>query len=107
MDEQYIYVRDLRELARVPENGILSQTIQSDERTKVVSVRFCARAGNSRPTRRPIRRLSRSFREKLPLRLGSDEREVVEGTFVYMTPHLEHGIHAKTGVVMLLTMIKG
>ena len=41
------------------------------------------------------------------LRLGSDERQALEGTFVYMAPFLEHGIKAKTEVVMLLTMIKG
>ncbi|MCU1235053.1 MAG: hypothetical protein JWP63_3020, partial [Candidatus Solibacter sp.] len=28
-------------------------------------------------------------------------------TFVFMPPNLQHGIKAKTGVVMLLTMIKG
>jgi quercetin dioxygenase-like cupin family protein len=40
------------------------------------------------------------------LRLGPDVREAQAGAFVYMTPKLEHGIRAKTEVVMLLTMIK-
>jgi quercetin dioxygenase-like cupin family protein len=40
------------------------------------------------------------------LKLGADEREAVEGTFAYMTPYLEHGVKARTAVVMLLTMIK-
>jgi quercetin dioxygenase-like cupin family protein len=40
------------------------------------------------------------------LKLGAEEREATEGTFVYMTPNLEHGIKARSEVVMLLTMIK-
>jgi quercetin dioxygenase-like cupin family protein len=40
------------------------------------------------------------------LRLGTDRQEAGEGTFVYMTPNLEHGIHAETEVVMILTMLK-
>jgi hypothetical protein len=75
MTGQYAYIRDAREQARVPENGILGQTIHGDEKTKVV-------------------------------RLGSDEHEASEGTFVYIAPYLKHGIKAKTDVVMLLTMIK-
>jgi hypothetical protein len=30
----------------------------------------------------------------------------VEGSFAYMPPYLEHGIKAKSDVVMLLIMIK-
>ena len=40
------------------------------------------------------------------LRLGSDTREVQAGAFAYMQPLLEHGIHAKTEVVLLLVMLK-
>jgi len=34
------------------------------------------------------------------------EQEAAEGTFVYMPAYMEHGVKAKTDVVMLLTMIK-
>ncbi len=40
------------------------------------------------------------------LKLGSEEQQATEGTFVYMRPNLEHGIKAQNEVVMLLTMIK-
>jgi len=33
-------VQDIREQAKVPENGILSQTLQSDDRTKVILFGF-------------------------------------------------------------------
>ena len=41
------------------------------------------------------------------LLLGTERMEVSAGAFAYMTPNLEHGIKAKTKVVMLLTMVKG
>jgi hypothetical protein len=39
------------------------------------------------------------------LKLGSEEQQATEGTFVYMRPNPEHGIKA-IEVVMLFTMIK-
>jgi len=42
-----------------------------------------------------------------PIGAGADVRDVSEGAMVYMPPLLEHGIKAKTEVVMLLVMIKG
>jgi quercetin dioxygenase-like cupin family protein len=106
MDDNYIYMRDLREQARVPANGILSQTIHSDERSKVVLFGFAAGQELSAHTA-PYPATLTFLRGEASLRLGADEREAVEGTFVYMAPHLEHGIKAKTEVVLLLTMIKG
>lgn len=106
MADNYIYVREVREQARVPENGILSQTIQSDERTKVVLFGFAPGQELSAHTA-PYPATLTFLKGEASLRLGADEREAVEGTFVYMTPNLEHGIKAKTDVVMLLTMIKG
>jgi len=40
------------------------------------------------------------------LKLGGEEQQAAEGTFVYMPPNLEHGIKAQSEVVMLLTMMK-
>jgi quercetin dioxygenase-like cupin family protein len=105
MNGNYIFVRDAREQARVPENGILSQTIQSDEKTKVILFGFAAGQELSAHTA-PFPATLTFLRGEASLRLGSDELEAAEGAFVYMTPNLEHGIKAKTDVVMLLTMIK-
>jgi quercetin dioxygenase-like cupin family protein len=106
MDGNYIYVREARERARVPENGILSQTIQSDEKTKVVLFGFAAGQELSAHTA-PFPATLMFLRGEACLRLGGEELEAVEGTFAYLAPGLEHGIRAKTDVVMLLTMIKG
>jgi quercetin dioxygenase-like cupin family protein len=105
MDGNYIYVRETREQARVPANGILSQTIQSDEKTKVILFGFAAGQELSAHTA-PFPATLTFLRGEAALRLGSDEQEAVEGTFVYMRANLEHGIKAKTDVVMILTMIK-
>jgi quercetin dioxygenase-like cupin family protein len=41
------------------------------------------------------------------LRLGADTMEARAGALVHMPPQLEHGVHAKTPVVMLLMLLKG
>jgi quercetin dioxygenase-like cupin family protein len=105
MSEKYVFLADMREQARVPENGILSQTLQNDDRTKVVLFGFAPGQELSAHTA-PYPAILTFLKGEATVRLGEDEREAAEGSFVYMTPYLEHGIKAKTGVVLLLTMIK-
>jgi quercetin dioxygenase-like cupin family protein len=105
MAENYTYIRDLREHSRVPEGGILSQTLQSDERSKVVLFGFAAGQELSAHTA-PYPAILTFLKGEASLRLGSDEMEAAEGTFVCMAPYLEHGVKATTDVVMLLTMLK-
>lgn len=105
MADNYIYSKDLREQAKVPSNGILSQTLQNDDRTKVVLFGFAPGQELSAHTA-PFPAILTFLKGDATLRLGADEMEATEGTFAYMTPLLEHGIKAKTDVVLLLTMIK-
>jgi quercetin dioxygenase-like cupin family protein len=102
----YIYARDLRQQAKVPENGILSQTLHSDERSKVILFGFAAGQELSAHTA-PYPATILFLKGDALLKLGAEEQEAGEGTFVYMPPYLEHGIKARNEVVMLLTMIKG
>lgn len=101
-----VFVRDLREQAKVPENGILSQTLHSDERSKVILFGFAAGQELSAHTA-PYPATLLFLKGEASLKLGAEEQEAVEGTFVYMPPLLEHGIKAHNDVIMLLTMIKG
>jgi quercetin dioxygenase-like cupin family protein len=103
--DAYVYVRDLREQSKVPRNGILSQTLQNDERTKVILFGFAAGQELSAHTA-PFPATLTFLKGDALLKLGAEEQEATEGTFVYMTPNLEHGIKARSEVVMLLTMIK-
>jgi quercetin dioxygenase-like cupin family protein len=101
----FIYVPDLAEQAKVPETGILSQTLQNDERTKVILFGFAPGQELSAHTA-PFPAILTFLKGEATLKLGTEEREAIAGTFVYMTPNLEHGIKARTGLVMLLTMVK-
>jgi quercetin dioxygenase-like cupin family protein len=101
-----IYIADVRERARVPESGILSQTLQDGAGTKIVLFGFAAGQELSAHTA-PFPAIVTILQGRALLRLGDQEHEAGEGSFAYMPAHLEHAIRAQTGVVMLLTMIKG
>ena len=104
MEQQYIHVRDVREI-QVQGSSILSKTIQNDERSKVVQ--FCFAPGQELSAHTaPFPATLYFAKGEATLKLGTDQQEAGEGTFVYMTANLDHGIHAKTEVVMLLTMLK-
>jgi quercetin dioxygenase-like cupin family protein len=105
MSDTYVYIKDLREQAAVPENGILSRTLQNDDRTKVILFAFAPGQELSAHTA-PFPATLLFLRGEATLRLGADEQPASEGTFAYMPPKLEHGIKAVTEVVMLLTMVK-
>ncbi len=105
MAEKYTLIPDVRAHTQVPENGILSQTIQSDDRSKVVLFGFAAGQELSAHTA-PFPATLTFLKGEAALRLGTDEQDTREGAFVYMTPYLEHGIKAKTDLIVLLTMIK-
>jgi quercetin dioxygenase-like cupin family protein len=105
MNNAYVYVKDLRQQAKVPENGILTQTLQNDERTKVILFGFAPGQELSAHTA-PFPATLTFLKGNARLKLGADDQQATEGTFVYMSPNLEHGIKAEDEVVMLLTMIK-
>jgi quercetin dioxygenase-like cupin family protein len=105
MNDAYVYVRDLCQQAKVPENGILSQTLQDDDRTKVILFGFAPGQELSAHTA-PFPAILTFLKGDALLRLGSDEQQATAGTFVHMRPSLVHGIKAQNEVVMLLTMIK-
>lgn len=105
MNDAYVYIRDLRQQAKVPENGILSQTLQNDDRTKVILFGFAPGQELSAHTA-PFPAMLTFLQGDALLKLGGEEQQATEGTFVYMRPNLEHGIKAQNEVVVLLTMIK-
>ena len=105
MNDAYVYVADLRLQAKVPENGILTQTLPNDDRTKVILFGFAPGQELSAHTA-PYPATLTFLKGNAQLKLGADEQRATEGTFVYMTPNLEHGVKAEDEVVMLLSMIK-
>jgi len=101
----YIYVEDFRAHAPLPENGILSRTLHADERSK--TIQFCFAPGQELSSHTAQCPAILYFAQgEADLTLGADAMAAREGTFVHMAPKLEHSIHAKTEVVMLLVMLK-
>lgn len=105
MHEPYLYFEDVAHIGQVPQQSILSSTLQNDERTKVILFRFAAGQELSAHTA-PMPAMLYFVSGTAELRLGGESKPAAAGTLVYMTPRLEHGIKAVTETVMLLTMIK-
>ncbi len=104
MEQPYIYLSDLRDI-NAPSSGIVSKTLQNDDRSKVIQ--FCFAPGQELSAHTaPFPAILQFVRGEAVVKLGADEHSAKEGTFVYMTPQLEHGIRAQTEVVMLLIMLK-
>jgi len=105
MNDSYVFVANLGEYGAVPNGSILSSTLQSDANSKVILFRFAPGqelSAHAAPFPATLQFLSGEAQVKL----GDDWQQAQAGTFVYMTPKLEHAIKAQTETVMLLTMIK-
>ena len=105
MEISYKLLPDLEAEVSIPENGILSRTLYNDDRLKVVIFGFAAGQELSAHTA-PMAASLQFLRGEALLTLGNDVHEVSAGAFVYMPPKLNHGIAAKTPVVLLLEMYK-
>ncbi len=105
MEEGLVYLQDVRETAAHSDNSILSKTVQNDERSKIILFSFSPGQELSAHTA-PFPATLYFAKGEADLKLGDQEQQATEGSFAYMPAHLEHGIKAKTHVVMLLTMLK-
>jgi len=105
MDTPYVYLKDLAAEANVPPDGILSRTLQNDGRSKVILFGF-APGQELSAHHAPYPAMLQFVEGEATLLLGDERKEASAGTFAYMAPNLEHGIKAKTKVVMLLTLLK-
>jgi len=103
--DPYSFIADLNAEVEVPENGILSRTMHNDDHLKVVLFGFAPGQELSAHTA-PFAAMLYVVRGEARLTLGTDTRDVAAGCFVHMAPQLQHGILAKTPVVMLLLMLK-
>lgn len=105
MDTPYVYLKNLAAEANVPDDGILSRTLQNDDRSKVILFGF-APGQELSAHHAPFPAIIYIVEGEASLQLGNDNMEASAGTFAHMSPNLEHGIKAKTKVVMLLTLLK-
>ena len=101
----YTFIPDLHQEITIPENGILSRTLQNDDRSKIVAFGFAPGQELSAHTA-PMPAVLYFVQGEAELRLGEDQLEAKAGTVVHMPPQLEHGIRAKSPLIMLLVLIK-
>lgn len=105
MSSTYTHIPDLAKEVAIPLNGILSRTLYNDDQIKAVLFGFDAGQELSAHTA-PVPALIHILQGEADLRLGEDTIEARAGTWVRMPPQLEHGVLAKTPVIMLLLMLK-
>jgi quercetin dioxygenase-like cupin family protein len=105
MAGNYTLYPDLDAEVQIPENGILSRTLHNSDHLKVVIFGFAPGQELSAHTA-PMAATIYFVRGEAQLTLGGDVHEVKAGCFVHMPPKMQHGIVARTPVVMLLSMLK-
>ena len=93
----------------IPENGILSRTVFSDDSLKAVAFAFSTGQELSAHTA-PMAAMLYFVKGEAEVTLGAGEdAEKVQaraGSLLHMPPQLTHGIVAKAPLVMLLLMLK-
>jgi len=106
MSEETFYTPDLAAL--IPEIGadsIISRTMYSDERLKVVLFGFAAGQELSEHTS-AYPAVLHFLSGEAAVTLGDESKAAGPGTWIHMPPHLPHSVNARTPVVMLLMMLK-
>ncbi|NDJ77475.1 MAG: cupin domain-containing protein [Chloroflexi bacterium] len=101
----YTFIQNLIErLPELPDDSIISQTVFSDERTKVVLFGFAP--GQELSEHTAARPAMLVFVEgEAEVVLGEDRHQAQAGTWVHMPPHLPHSITAQTRLVLLLVLL--
>jgi quercetin dioxygenase-like cupin family protein len=102
----YTFIPDLAAEVTIPEKGILSRTLQNDDRTKVVLFAFAAGEELSEHTA-SMPAVLHFLAGEGELTLGHDRMPARPGGFAHMPANLPHAIRARSGLLMLLVLVKG
>jgi quercetin dioxygenase-like cupin family protein len=105
MTTTYTRISDLAQEVRPPDKGILSRTLFSDDRLKVLLFGFAQGEELSEHTA-SMPAVRHFLQGEATVTLGDDRHEGKPGTWVHMPAGLRHGIRAKTPVVMQLLLVK-
>ena len=105
MSEAYTFLELLQPAVTVPPNGILSQTVYSDEHLKLVLFHFAPGAELSEHTA-ALPAIIHILQGEAALTLNGEAREARPGTWVRMPAHLPHSVRANTPLVMALQLLK-
>jgi quercetin dioxygenase-like cupin family protein len=105
MTTTYTHFTDLAKEGQPPDKGILSRTLFTDDRLKVVLFGFAQGEELSEHTA-SMPAVLQFIQGEATVRLGDDRHEAKAGTWVHMPAGLKHSIKAKTPVIMLLLLLK-
>jgi len=96
---------DLREPVDLPEDGILSRAIHTDDDVRVVLFSFAA--GQQLSDHTAAMPVTLEIVEgEARIALGDEVVEGRPGTWVHLPANLPHSVLARTPVTMLLTLLK-
>ncbi|MCW5941467.1 MAG: cupin domain-containing protein [Fimbriimonadaceae bacterium] len=99
------YVADLLNEITIPEHGITSRALYSDEHTRAVIFGFDQGEELSEHTA-SMDAILHVLQGEATLTLGGETREAKAGSWVHMEANLPHSVVAKTPLVILLTLLK-
>ncbi len=106
MDKDYIFFQNLaQEIPEIPGHSIISRTIHSDEKVKVVLFGFAPGQELSEHTA-SMPAMLYIVSGEADLTLGNDRFSVQTGSLVHMSANLSHSIHARTPTTMLLLLLR-
>jgi quercetin dioxygenase-like cupin family protein len=105
MKKPFQVIADLARQIDPPADGTLSRTIHQDDHLKAVLFGFAAGQELSEHTA-ATPAIMHFLSGEADVTLGSDPIAAGPGCWIHMPPHMPHSIHAKTPVVMLLSLLK-
>lgn len=105
MTATYTILSNLAKEIQLPDKGVFSRTIFSDERVKAIAFGFAAGEELSEHTA-SMPAILQILSGNAALTLGDDRHEAAAGTWVHMPAGLKHSVKAETPVLMLLLLLK-
>jgi quercetin dioxygenase-like cupin family protein len=105
MSNNYTHIVDLAKEVDPPEDGILTRTLFNDDHVKAVIFGFGQGEELSEHTA-SMPAILHLISGEATLTLGDETVEAQPGTWIHMPASLQHSVHAKTPVVMLLLLLK-
>lgn len=98
-------IRQLADLLPSPQAGKQSVVLSDDEKSKVVLFAFAAGAGLAEHVA-PWPATIQIIQGEANLTVGEESVTGKPGTWIQMAAQTRHGVHARTPLVMLLTLTK-
>jgi len=105
MNQNHTHIVDLAKEVEPPEDGILTRTLFNDDHVKAVIFGFGQGEELSEHTA-SMPAILHLISGEATLTLGDETVEAQPGTWIHMAANLQHSVHAKTPVVMLLLLLK-